>query len=917
MHILAPLEFLLRIVFENSYKITNNYGLSLIIMSIVITVGTYPLYYLADIWKEKEKTIQDLMSDDLNKIKVAFTGQKRFYLTQTTYRIFHYKSWYAFRTSLGILIQIPFFFAAYNVLSNFKGYEGVGFLFIKDLSAPDSLLGSINILPFIMTLFNVISSIIYTKSLKLTDNEQQFVLAGVFLLLLYNSPSALLIYWSFNNFLSIFKSLIRFIKNKESISLDINISFFSKPFLIVVILLSMFISFYILDNTLLIRYLILLQFGCAILSIIFFVVKNKINRENITLIICYGLFLFLYLSKSTIISRSCISALTIVSGFLLIYYNLTSIKEQSECSWFSKRDENIVILSFSILFFILLPLNIYFSNKVEFELKLLKLIVSEILIFLTVSGILILLNRLIFRKSHYVIKALIFLFISYFMYSLFFKLDYGLMSEFSFQKDYSIYDTCANSYLKDFLIVIFIIYIVNYLTKKKIKIIIPAIFSILFIYLCIVSINAYKSRNVTVVETNTSQELPENTEIINTLSLNQKNVIFYMSDMMNGNYFGRYLEENPEAEKILNGFVWYEDTLSIASATINTLPVMYGGLSYTPEELNKIDSSYIDKVLPGVSDFWEKLLSNNFRISNVTEWAGLNVPAEDLINKGYDTKDYYIQDCRDYVGYYCHKNNISINYGDEKTYLLNMLSIFMVSPNCTKKYVYDNGKWNNNNLQIKARQKFSLVGISYLSLFPNIATVKNTDKNCFLYILGSLTHDPYGIGENGNLITSSIELDSPELPYYSAKKNIDEFIKLLDFLKENDIYDNTMIILCSDHGNAFFDNSLCNTFNVSAEISNDLSKCYAMLLTKNFNANDEFVISNSYMQNSDVYYYLEEYLFNDSTVFSDNEHDINRKRLYYACNQNLSDYQNRKINTYNKYVINGSIFDKNSWDFDN
>ena len=55
MNIFYPIEFLLSKVFELSYKITSNYGYALILMSVVITIITTPLYFIADIWKNKEK----------------------------------------------------------------------------------------------------------------------------------------------------------------------------------------------------------------------------------------------------------------------------------------------------------------------------------------------------------------------------------------------------------------------------------------------------------------------------------------------------------------------------------------------------------------------------------------------------------------------------------------------------------------------------------------------------------------------------------------------------------------------------------------------------------------------------------------------------------------------------------------------
>ena len=171
MKILFPIEFLLSKVFSFSYKLTGHYGYALILMSVCITIITTPIYLLADYWKNQEKKIQDLMKDDIDCIKNHYSKQKQFYLIRT----------------------------------------------IKALALSDGLFFSINLLPIIMTLLNVISSIVYSRSFRLKDNTQAFVLAAVFLLFLYDRPSALLIYWSFNNFFSLVKNLIIEFskKNKE------------------------------------------------------------------------------------------------------------------------------------------------------------------------------------------------------------------------------------------------------------------------------------------------------------------------------------------------------------------------------------------------------------------------------------------------------------------------------------------------------------------------------------------------------------------------------------------------------------------------------------------------------------------------------------------------------------------------------
>lgn len=97
MIILYPFELLLSKVFLLSYSITGHYGYALIIMSVIITALTTPLYMLAERWKNHEKAIKLKMQLQVDSIKENFKGQKQYYLLQTTHRIYGYKSWYPFK----------------------------------------------------------------------------------------------------------------------------------------------------------------------------------------------------------------------------------------------------------------------------------------------------------------------------------------------------------------------------------------------------------------------------------------------------------------------------------------------------------------------------------------------------------------------------------------------------------------------------------------------------------------------------------------------------------------------------------------------------------------------------------------------------------------------------------------------------
>ena len=107
------------------------------------------------------------------------------------------------KSTISLLLEVPFFIAAYDFLSNVKGFRDAVLWGNSVLSMPDGLLFGINILPLLMTIINICSTSIYTKGQSLKSKIQLYVIAILFLALLYNSPSALVLYWTFNNLFSL------------------------------------------------------------------------------------------------------------------------------------------------------------------------------------------------------------------------------------------------------------------------------------------------------------------------------------------------------------------------------------------------------------------------------------------------------------------------------------------------------------------------------------------------------------------------------------------------------------------------------------------------------------------------------------------------------------------------------------------
>ena len=95
----------------------------------------------------------------------------------------------------------------YFFIGNYKEFKGISFGPIIDLSQPDGLLIGQNLLPILMTIISFLSAHIYTQNMKIHGISIQFwMLSIIFLLFLYLESSALLLYWTVNNFFSLIKN---------------------------------------------------------------------------------------------------------------------------------------------------------------------------------------------------------------------------------------------------------------------------------------------------------------------------------------------------------------------------------------------------------------------------------------------------------------------------------------------------------------------------------------------------------------------------------------------------------------------------------------------------------------------------------------------------------------------------------------
>lgn len=221
----APFVKFIQFLFLWILSFVKSEGLGLIFLSIIVNLILFPLYHFAEKIEKTEKEVQAKMKPKLEEFKSVYKGYELHLYTNNVYRLNNYHPAYSLRGLVSLLIQVPFFIGAYSYLSSYPGFQNISFLFLSDLSLPDGLLtvGSltINLLPFVMTSINIITGYIYTKGADLGEKVTVVVIALFFLVILYDSPSSLLLYWTCNNIFSFFKTLFYYFLDNKNVDMEV------------------------------------------------------------------------------------------------------------------------------------------------------------------------------------------------------------------------------------------------------------------------------------------------------------------------------------------------------------------------------------------------------------------------------------------------------------------------------------------------------------------------------------------------------------------------------------------------------------------------------------------------------------------------------------------------------------------------
>jgi YidC/Oxa1 family membrane protein insertase len=884
--IIYPLVGITEFVFQVGFRVFEKNGPSIIGVSLAVTFLCLPLYLVAEKWQLVELQTINRLKPKINKIKAVFKDDEQYMILSVFYRQNHYHPLYGLRSSLGLLIQIPFFIAAYTYLSNLDSLKGSSFYFIRDLGMPDGLITinglSINILPIMMTLINCIAGAIYTRNLHTKDRVQIYLTAVVFLILLYKSPSGLVLYWTMNNIFSLIKNIFTLFK-KPIRALYITMCAF-------VLFLDIFLIFFHHGDLYKRFFMILMTLFIPLLPLIIKFYKKLLDTSLKPLDTDQH--------GKTVLFVLSLCVLCLLLGFVTPSYVINSSPQ--EFSYIESVNSPFYFLYQSFLqslgLVIFWPLCIYplFGKKVKTTFALAA-------VFLCSAA---LINTFVFSGK------------------------YGEFTGLLNFVDASTIKPSNKYILLNLLVTLgiyaFIIFLVS-IQKTKILIsfsiiILCSLFGISFAH----SVNIKKEFDKYTAIRNTSGGAEaKSIAPIYHLSKDGKNVIVIMLDRAVNGFVPEIFSESPELYEQFSGFTWYPNTLSFNTHTLMGAPPLFGGYEYTPDEINSRSGEPLVKKNNEALLLMPVIFSrNNFTVTvSDPPWANYSWIPDIRIYADYP--GIKIQNTiQNYSSLWLSGNNFLEDL-QLKSLLLkrNFLwfSLFKSSPVALRYIVYNNGYyWNTDS----ATFDFNLIIGSYavLDFLPLLTDTASSDSNAFLLIVNNLTHEPSFLQAPGyvprmNVTNRGNSKYADVINYPVNAAALKMLGKWLNFLKEKGIYNNTRIIISSDHG-ANIDTGLFTDtdFPFRREELNPL------LLIKDFDDNFPLKTDNSFMTNADVPSFAFKGIIEDPVnPFTGNLVNSNAKQGILKITTsskwmpNIHNANTFKIEPDEWYTVHTNIFDAGNW----
>ncbi|HEY2422938.1 MAG TPA: membrane protein insertase YidC [Chthoniobacterales bacterium] len=203
----GPISAGLLIMMNTIHAFIPNYGLAIILMTIIIRGLVWPIQNTS--MKSMRKMAK--LSPLVNELKVKYKDDQQ-RMNQEMMKLYKEYNINPLTGCLPMFIQIPIFFAFYAMLGSSVELRDSSFLWVHDLSQPDTIA---HIFGFPLNIIPLVSAATQVWQLQITpktgDASQQrilLVMPVVFLFICYNFAAALSLYYTASNLFTIVQTYL-------------------------------------------------------------------------------------------------------------------------------------------------------------------------------------------------------------------------------------------------------------------------------------------------------------------------------------------------------------------------------------------------------------------------------------------------------------------------------------------------------------------------------------------------------------------------------------------------------------------------------------------------------------------------------------------------------------------------------------
>ncbi|MCE3038239.1 YidC/Oxa1 family membrane protein insertase [Helicobacter anatolicus] len=810
-----PLETILKFVLDILNHYIHSFGLSIILLSVFVNLFLLKLFYLADSGAVRHNIIKQRLDKKIKEFKSVFKGGELYAYIRTLYRQNNYHPIFALKALGGLALQVPFFIAVVFLLQvHFESTGQISFGIIKDLNQPDSLLFGINLLPLLMTFFTLLN--VFVSSKDRGARIQGALIALVFLVLLYQMPSALLLYWTTSMVFAFLRSVFAvFVKNNQKYK-DTTLPIATNN-----------------DN---------------------FAIKTQDSKALGNVRGKYNLFLKIFTpfvlldSREYILYRN-ISIFIILDLCLMVFVYNPYLIYASDISQF---DAQLMLKTLGVLLgcFLLCSFLLIYFTSFFYKTRLLKIGVFGIgvIFFIAVVYNFFLDFNIIKNESYGALDHMLFMA----QREVFNEPKYGLI----------LVDFCCGI-LGIILMLIALRYKAFFLKILKIFAVFLVLFSLFSAFKIITHTEKKFTQNTKQIQEGQTQD------VTNLLSFSkEKNVLFLVLDAFTNSHFGEILELYPEVAQHFSGFTYFNNTISTSSFTYLTTSPLVGGMDYSVYELMQ---KYHQVV--GTDIIFKEA---KIAFENVARNFAKNHYKVDILNpepadfKNWKTKEgiqFYEGTPYKEHFYKKHAKELEFLFTTKTDFIVEFINygLFKISPYSFRAKLYIDYGWRfSQSAKIK---QFKIVAdqASDVLSFLDFANT-NQKQPTFKYIKSMITHSPGGLDvKRGCLPSLEIQTEVEKLKHkmpmaylfglnsymtYHFDNEVCAIFAVADFLKwmvKNGIYDQTKIIIASDHG--LYDSYKQMQENHGKELGRHSE---SLLLFKDFGAKGAIVFDSRLMSNADA-----------------------------------------------------------------